>query len=167
MRIITKDTNNIPYTANRHQIISIGGDPIPKPGEVSRCITSHPKGKPKNELYWSTDSSQAVEWTDEEMLTIYKLRKKIDIEMKAVFYTGRLDYRIRYYNDTIATGGTLTPAEQTDLNDRQLLSIQAKNYIHNVVITIDEAIKVDEVDIKYNEFIQKYKNNLKKSEGIT
>jgi hypothetical protein len=168
MKILTHAVNIYPYDLIKYKIIGIGGDPVSDPANniFAYNIPNYYGGHRKSDIYFDSATQEVKEWNATEQLDNYRNLIKIDMEIKSTEYTHRLDYRIRYYNDVVARGSALTPTQQTDLENKQDDSITAKEYIHDRIVLIDAATTKAEIDIEYNDFIDKYNKKRQELENI-
>ena len=167
MQILTENTGSIPYTSTKHEIMSIGNGLTAGAGQVLRTVSGDEiDGSPKRDLYFSTEEQTIKKWTVAEALKNYKDTIHVDIERKSFEYTSRLDYKLRYYNDIVAKGGTLTAEQSTSRVALATESTTIKDYIHNKVQVNEAATTKAAVEVEYNIFLAEYRKKMNELEGV-
>lgn len=167
MKILTENTNVLPYTTEKHQIISIGGAPVAGSGQAVRDVLNDTyDGSPKIDLYFCVLDDLMKKWTVGEVLANYKNTVHVDIEKKSFEYTSRLDYKLRYYNDIVAKGGSLTTEQAADRVALATESTAVKDYIHGKIQANEMLTTKPEVEAEYLVFLTEYTKKMNELEGV-
>lgn len=168
MYVQVKDAGVYPYDAFHWEVLAIGNDPYSQDGVFifNYEITSYPDFANKKELYWNNDTKTLHKWTESDLLGHYRHKVLLDMEIKAFEYTRRLDYRIRYYNDLVDRGSTLTTAMQNDKNNKQDASITAKNWVHQRYQQVNNVTTKAEIDAEYKIFLDQFNMKMKLLENV-